>query len=162
MSSPTVCCTASCPGRPHPQQPVACRLLLEPVCSSQVTIIPPFYLLSVFRKLRPFSVLVDPYNWKRSWVWGGEKRTEVQGLALSTIGVIIVIVLPATAACDSWRKQRPLWTLEECAGADIFLSCLLPLKCPFCVSYWENGVLCSGLVLPLCRGVNRCNHNLHI
>lgn len=130
--------------------PVASRLLLKPVCSSPCCqifpvldvplLLPPsffFHLpsLSQHYPLSTSSILVDLWKLKTVKGVGRRKHREVEDLSLSAnLSHYFHCSATVTAACIL-MKRRPLWLLLHSARADIFLSCL-PLKCPFCVSYW--------------------------
>lgn len=64
---------------------------------------------------------------------------------------------PAPASLFPLMKQRPLWLALRRAPADIFLSPPCLLKCPFCVSHWWNGDVCSLLAISICRQTHQCD-----
>lgn len=138
--------------QPHPlQHPVACRLLLKPVCSSPgcqsfpVLVVLLFYAPppSPLTSLLPLSAVafldfLYPGGALKIENRDGCGEEKAQRSARSIFVCHLSHYFHCSAAVTAAHilmKRRPLWSLLHSARADIFLSCL-PLKCPFCVSYW--------------------------
>lgn len=129
--------------QPHPlQHPLACTLLIKPVCSSPdcqsfpahvAPVLTPLFLPFPSLSFPTSSVLVELFKLKTE-LGCVEEKTQRSATSIFVCHLSHYFHCSATAA-RVLRKLRPLWSLPHGAGADIFLSCL-PLKCPFCVSYW--------------------------